>query len=133
MSQTQSPTTEGYVECAKLLQGTAATKIRSVTGIKTSCTADATQTAAGITKADNGCGQADADTVALATTTVENDTIQLDHEFTASGDVTVLGFGILNDDDDVLYGVCCFNAGIPMENGSKLSVQMKMQVKLGAT
>ena len=133
MAQTQSPTTEGYVECAKLLQGTAASKIKSVTGIKTSCTANDSQTASGITKADNGLELADADTVALATTTATNDTVQLDHEFTASGTVTVKGFGILNDDDDVLYALCCFASDIAMENGDKLSVQMKVQVKVGAT
>lgn len=133
MAQTQSPTTEGYTEASKLLGGAAATKVKSVTGIKTACTADATQTAAGITKADNGCGLADADTVAQATTTVTDDTVQVDHEFTASGDVTVLGFGVLNDDDDVLFAICCFNAGLALGNGDKLSVQMKIQVKVGAS
>jgi hypothetical protein len=131
MAQTQSPTTEGYVEAAKLLAGAAATAVKSVTCIKTACTADTTQTAAGITKADNGLGLANADTVGLTTTDVTNDTVQVDHEFTASGDVTAKGFGILNDDDDVLYGICCFASDIVMVNGDKLSTQMKLQMKIG--
>jgi hypothetical protein len=131
MSQTQSPTVEGYVEASKLLARATATGIKSITGIKTACTADVTQTAAGITRADKGLGLADADTVVNTTTDVTNDTIQVDHEFTASDDITVKGFGILNDDDDVLFGICCFASDIPLVNGDKLSTQMKMQVKLG--
>jgi len=107
--------------------------IKSVTGIMTSCTANAAQTAAGITKADNGLGLANADTVKLATTTVTNDSIQLNHQFTASGDVTAKGFGILNDDDDVLYGLCCFASDLIMSSGDKLAVQMTLQVKVGAS
>jgi len=131
MPQSQSPTTQGYTEASKLLAGAAATAVKSITGIKTACTADATQTAAGITKANNGLGLANADTVSNTTTDVTNDTIQVDHEFTASDDVTVKGFGILNDDDDVLFAICCFASDIVMANGDKLSTQMKMQVKLG--
>ena len=132
MVQTQSPTTEGYGEIGKHMAGEAATPVKSVTGIMTSCTASEAQTASGITKATNGLGLVNADTVASAKITVINDTVQVDHKFTASGSVTVKGFGILNDDDDVLFMICCFNADIPMENGDTLTVQGKLQFKLGS-
>jgi len=133
MAQSQSPTNEGYGELGKLVSGESATGVKSCVCIKTSCTADATQTAAGITKStESGLTIADADSVASATTTVANDTVQLDHVFTAGADATVKGFGVLNDDDDVLYGICCFAADVPIESGDTLTVQMKMQFKAGA-
>lgn len=131
MGQTQSLTTEGYGEFGKLMAGEAAGCVKSVTCIKTACTADATQTAVGITKCtDTGLDLVDANTVDSVKTTVDNDTVQLDHKFTAAtGGETVLGFGVLNEEDDVLYGICCLAAGYPMEASDVLNVQMKIQNK----
>jgi len=134
MAQTQSTTTQGYAEAAKLLAGEAATEVQSIVCIKTSCTANDTQTYAGITKCtESGVSLVDADSVKTSQTTVANDTVEVDHVFTAGETVTVLGFGVCNNDDDVLYALCCFNAECAMENTDTLTVEMKIQVKVGAT
>jgi len=133
MAQTQSPTNEGYGELGKLVAGEAATEVQSVVCIKTSCTANEAQTYAGITKcSESGVSLVDADTVVSSQTTVANDTVELDHVFTAGETVTVKGFGVCNNDDDVLFAICCFAADIPLENTDTLTVEMKMQFKLGA-
>lgn len=133
MAQTQSPTNEGYGELGKLCAGEAATAFKSVCCIKTTCTADESQTASGITKStETGLTLVNADTVASAKTTVDNDTVQVDHKFTFGETATTKGFGVFNDDDDVLYGICCFNADISGEKDDTLTVQMKAQFKKGS-
>jgi hypothetical protein len=134
MSQTQVPTTEGFVELAKLFAGTAATAAKSIVNIKTSITVNAAQTYAGITKCtEDGLAIANG-TVTLEETTVVGDTVQVTKEFTTGVgiSVTVLGFGVCNDDDDVLYMICGYNAGQPLEAGDKITNTGKMQVKIGA-
>ena len=133
MAQTQSPTNEGYGEFGKLGAGEAASAVKSVVCIKTSCTADESQTAAGITKSeDTGLDLVNADTVASAKTTVNNDTIQVDHKFTAAIGDTLKGFAVLNDDDDVVFMVCCFAADVVLAASDTLTVQAKMQFKKGS-
>jgi len=132
MAQTQSPTTEGYTEISKLCAGGAASAFKSMVLIKTSCTADATQTYAGITKCDeSGLTLADA-TISNETTTVTDDTIRATHEFTAGESATVKGAGVCNDDDDVLFALMCFNADVVMESGDKLTPTIDTQIKVGA-
>ena len=80
----------------------------------------------------NGLSLVNADTVAVSTTTVTDDTVELDHVFTASGSETVTGFCISNDDDNLIFAECCFNAGVAMVTSDTLTVEMKMQFKLGA-
>ena len=136
MAQSQSPTTQGYGELGKLVAGEAATEVESVVCYEDACAAaseSSTYASPAATKiTDSGLSLANADTVQSVQTTVANDTVQLDHQFTASGTKTVTGFGICNNDDDVLYAECCFNAGIAMESSDTLDVQMKMQFKLGS-
>jgi len=50
MAQTDSLCSQGYTEIGKLMAGEAATVPSKIVLIKTSCTADADQTYAGITK-----------------------------------------------------------------------------------
>lgn len=133
--QTQSPTNEGYGEIAKLVAGETANEVERIVCIKTSCTANEAQTYAGITKCtESGVLEAAADTVVTSQTTVANDTVEVDHVFTAGETVTVLGFAILNNltPSDVAFALCCFASGIPLENTDTLTVEMKMQFKLGA-
>jgi len=133
MPQTESPTNQGYGELGKLVSGEAATAVKSVCCIKTTCTADETQTAAGITKStESGLTLVNADTVASSKTTVDNDTVELDHVFTAGEAATVKGFGVFNDDDDVLYMICCFAADVNLETSDTLTVEGKMQFKKGS-
>jgi len=134
MAQTQSPTTEGYAEIAKLVAGAAASEVEKVCCLKTGCTADAAQTYAGVTKCtESGVSMAVADTVVVSTTTATDDTVEVDHVFTAGEAVTVKGFGIFNNEatPDVLFALCCFAADIPLENTDTLTVEMKMKIMVG--
>jgi hypothetical protein len=136
MAQTQKPTKLGYGELGRLVAEEAATGVQSVVGLTGACTASEDSTFAnpgGATKlAANGFALVDADTVASSTTSVTDDTVELDHVFTATGDQSVSGFAILNNDDDVVFAECCFDAALPMETNDTLTVEMKMQFKLGS-
>lgn len=136
MAQTQKPTQLGYGELGRLVAEEAATGVESVVGLTGACTAAEASTFAnpgGATKlAANGFALANADTVASSTTTVTDDTTELDHVFTSSGTQSVSGFAILNNDDDVVYAECCFDSAVATESGDTLTVEMKMQFKLGA-
>ena len=134
MAQTQILCTQGFTEMGKLMAGEAATALKAVFCMEGTCTVSAASTFANpgtaATKiAGNGLNQADADTVVSSTTTVTDDTAELDHVFTASGTETVTGFGVTNDDDDVLYGEVCLNAGVAMESSDTLTVEFKIQFK----
>ena len=136
---TQKPTQLGYAEIAKRMATAgdgAGSCVKSVVGIETACTAAEASTFAspggGGKIASNGLDLADADTVATSTTSVTDDTVDLDHEFTFSGTQQVKGFAIENDDDTVIFAEACFAADVNGINGDTLDVQMKMQFKLGA-
>ena len=131
-AQTQSPTLEGYNELGLLASGTGGTKMKSVCCLKTACTADDTQTSAGVTKStESGMTIADA-TVTAVKTTGASDTVQIDHVFTAGEAATVKGFGWWNDTDDKLYGLCCFAADVVLAKDDTLTVQAKNQFKIGS-
>lgn len=142
MAQTQKPTNLGYAEIAKLVSAVTtamsagASGVESVVGLTGACTAAEGSTftnPGGATKlAANGFTLANADTVTTSTTTVTDDTVELDHVFTATGAQSVSGFAIENDDDDVVFAECCFNAALSMETNDTLTVEMKMQFKLGS-
>jgi len=133
MAQTQSPTKEGYGEMCRLICGeetVADNAVKSVVCIKTGCTADEDQTYAGITKCtETGVSIADADSVVSTQTTNPDDTVEVDHVFTAGESVTVLGFGVCNDANDKLFMLCCFNAGVALETSDTLTIEGKMQIK----
>ena len=142
MSQTQKPTTLSYTEIALLVKGVTtamaagASGIKSVVGLTGACTASEASTFAnpgGATKlAANGFALVNADSVVTSTTTVTNDTVELDEVFTCSGTQSVSGFAVLNDDDDVVFMECCFNAAITFETGDTCTCEAKMQFKLGS-
>jgi hypothetical protein len=136
MAQTQKPTKLGYGEIGRLMAGEAATPVKSVVGLTGACTASENSTFAnpgGATKLTaNGFALTDADSVVSSTTSVTDDTVELDHVFTATGTQSVSGFAIENDDDDVVFAECCFNAAVACEPGDTLTVEMKMQFKLGS-
>jgi len=136
MAQSQKPTNLGYGELGRLVAGEAASAMKSIVGLTGACTAAEASTFAnpgGATKlAANGFTLADADTVASSQTTVADDTVELDHVFTWSGSQSVSGFAVENDDDDVVYAECCFNAALEGESGDTLTCELKMQFKLGS-
>ena len=133
---TQKPTNLGYAEIAKLVAEEASTGVESVVGIETSCTASEASTfanpAGGTKISANGIQLANANTVATVTTTVTDDTVQLDHVFTFTGTQIVKGFAILNNDDDVVFAEACFAADVNGLSSDTLTVQMKQQFKLGS-
>ena len=136
MAQSQKPTQLGYGELGKLVAGEAATEVQSIVGLTGACTAAEASTflnPGGATKlAANGFTLVDADSVKSSKTTVDNDTVELDHVFTASGAQSVSGFAVENNDDDVVYMECCFNAALDMASPDTLTCEAKMQFKLGA-
>ena len=129
MAQTSALTNEGFAEWTKLICGEAATKTRSVCLIKTSCTANATQTYAGITQcSESGLTIADG-TVTSEKTTVTDDTVRVVHTHTAGASATVLGGGFCNDDNDQLEGIVCYNASLAIESGDTIKNQFDTQLK----
>uniref|UniRef100_A0A6M3IYL8 Uncharacterized protein n=1 Tax=viral metagenome TaxID=1070528 RepID=A0A6M3IYL8_9ZZZZ len=136
MAQTQKPTNLGYGEMGKLLAEEAATGVQSIVGLTGACAAAEASTflnPGGATKlAANGFTLVDAATVVSSQTTVANDTCELDHVFTATGTQSVSGFAVLNNDDDVVFMECCFNAALAMEANDTLTIEAKIQFKLGS-
>ena len=142
MAQTQKPTALGYAEIAKCIasvttaMAASGSGVQSIVGLTGACTAAEASTFAnpgGATKlAANGFTLVDADSVVTSTTTVTDDTVELDHVFTWSGDQSVSGIAVENDDDDVVFMECCFAAAIPGETNDTLTVEAKMQFKLGS-
>jgi hypothetical protein len=137
MAQTEKPTYQGYGEIAKLVAGEAATKVAKIVCYEGTCTAAAEAstyaTPAATKSTKSGFSVTAADTVATSTTSQANDTVEVDHVFTAGEAATITGFGICNNEatPDVLFAECCFNAGIAMETSDTLTVEMKMQFLLG--
>lgn len=139
MVQTQKPTILGYAEIAKRMSATGETGgscVKSVVGLTGACTAAEASTflnPGGATKlAANGFTLVDAAGVTTETVEETNDTVDLDHVFTATGAQSVSGFAIENDDDDVVFAECCFADAVAMETDDTLTVQMRMTFKLGA-
>lgn len=136
---TQKPTKLGYAEIAKRMAtagDAAGSCVKSVQGLTGACTASEDSTFAspgGATKiVANGFAVANATTVVTSTTAVSDDTVEVDHVFTATGAQSVTGFTIMNDHDDVVFAECCFTAALPCETNDTVTVEMKMQFKLGA-
>ncbi len=136
MAQTSKPTNLGYGEIGRLVAEEAATGVQSIVGLTGACTAAEASTFAnpgGATKlVANGFALADADTVVSSQTTVTDDTVELDHVFTATGTQSVSGVAIENNDDDVVFYEVCFNTALAMENNDTLTFEGKMQFKLGS-
>ena len=133
MAQTQTVTNEGITELMKLWHGTTASKLMGICGLTdtTACTAAVTSTYASPADSkctENGLEQADIDTIALATSNTAGDSIDFDHVFTATGTENVSGIIVSNDDDDVAYIECCFNAVIAMENTDTLTIDGRVCV-----
>ena len=136
MAASTKPTTLGYAEIAKRIAGAASTAMKSIVGLTGACTASEASTFAnpgGATKlAANGFSLADADTVAVSTTTATDDTCELDHVFTCTGAQSVTGFAIENDDDDVVYMEHCFADAVACATNDTVTCEGKMQIKLGS-
>ena len=129
MSQTQVVIDSGIAELILLWREEAATGMESIVclNMATPCTAavgstfaDPADTATHHT--DSGLLLAAIDTVGGDTTNTAGDTITFDHVFTATGSKNVAGIHVCNDDDDVAFIECCFNAVIAVENTDTITI-----------
>jgi hypothetical protein len=130
MAQTQTWTNEGITELVKLATGGTATAFKSVVCLtdSTPCTAAVTSpyaSPADTKVTDSGFALANADSVTASTTNTTGDTIEVDHVFTGSGSKNLTGVLVCNDDDDVAFIECCFNAVIAAESSDTLTVEVK--------
>ena len=132
------PTTQGYGEIGKMIASEAATKVAKECCYEGTCTAASESSTyaspAAAKSVKSGYAMVASDTVVTSTTTVANDTVELDHVFTAGESATITGFGIFNNETtpDVLYAEMCFTSGQVMETSDTLTVEMKLQFKLGS-
>lgn len=129
MAQTQTWTDTGIAELILLLREELSTGMESIVALEmaTPCTAvvgstfvDPADTA--IHHTDSGLLLAAIDTVAGDTVNTAGDTILFDHVFTATGTKNVAGIHVCNNDDDVAFIECCFNAVLAMENTDTLTI-----------
>ena len=129
MAQTETVTDTGIAELILLWREEAATGMESIVALEmaTPCTAAVASTFAdpadtAVHHTDSGLDIAAIDTVAGDTVNTAGDTILFDHVFTATATKNVAGIHVCNNDDDVTYIECCFNAVLAMENTDTLTI-----------
>lgn len=129
MAQTQTVTDTGIAELILLWREELSTGMESIVCLEmaTVCTAAVASTFAdpadtAIHHTDSGLLLAAIDTVGGATTNTAGDTITFDHVFTATGTKNVAGIHVCNNDDDVTFIECCFNAVLAVENTDTLTI-----------
>ena len=129
MAQTQTVTDTGISELILLWREEAATGMESIVCLEmaTECTAAVGSTFAdpadtAIHHTDSGLLLAAIDTVAGDTTNTAGDTILFDHVFTATATKNVAGIHVCNNDDDVAFIECCFNAVLAVENTDTITI-----------
>lgn len=131
MSQTQVVTNTGIAEFVILMSditpaATAANKIVCL-NMATPCTAAVASTFAdpadtATHHTDSGLQIATVATMGQAQTNTAGDTITFDHVFTASATKNVAGIHLCNNDGDVTFVECCFNAVIAVENTDTITI-----------
>jgi hypothetical protein len=129
MAQTETWTNTGIAELILLLREEAATGMESIVALNDSgaCTANVASTFAdpagtATHHVDEGLALQAIDTVGGDTTNTAGDTITFDHVFTATATRNVVGIHVCNNDDDVAFIECCFNAVLAMENTDTLTI-----------
>jgi hypothetical protein len=132
MVQEQVMNNEGIVEANLLLMGSTATKINSISLIKTACSAATASGYANYTQ-EAGAGMS---IVAIATITASSDsftgdTIHIVHPFTAGTAATIKGHMVANTDKTDLYTVCCYAGDITVETNDTITVTHKIRGKNG--
>lgn len=138
MGQTEKPTNIGYAETAKLVAGAGSSALTKIVGLTGACTAAEASTFANpgaATKlAANGFALIACDSVTTSKGTVDDDTCEADHVFKCkTAPQSVTGFALVNDDEDLHFMECCFDAAIPCEIDDTITCEGKMQFKLGAS
>jgi len=132
MAQEEVINNEGIVEANLLLMGSTATKINSISLIKTACSAATASGYSDYTQAtETGCVVTAIATITASSDSFSGDTIHIEHPFTAGEAATIKGHLIANTDKDVLYSVCCYAGDISMETNDTLTVTHKIRGKNG--
>jgi len=129
MAQTQTVTDTGIQELVLLWEEALSSGMESIVCLEmaTVCTAAVASTFAdpadtAIHHTDSGLLLAAIATVGHATTNTTGDTITFDHVFTATGTKNVAGIHVCNNDDDVTFVECCFNAVLAVENTDTITI-----------
>ena len=129
MGQTQVVTDQGIGELILLWREEPASGMESIVCLDNATVVTAavgsTFASPGSTSAhhtDSGLLLAAIDTVAGDTTNTAGDTILFDHIFTATATKNVAGIHVCNNDDDVAFIECGFNAVLAMESGDTLTI-----------
>lgn len=132
MAQEQVVNNEGIVELVLLLTGGTASALHSISCIKTACSAATASGYSNYTQcSEAGLTLATIATISASSDSFAGDTVHVEHPFTAGASATVKGHMIGNDDDDVLYSVCCYAGDISMESGDTITVTHKIRGKNG--
>jgi len=123
MAQSQVITNTGIAELILRWREELSTGMESIVGLNmaTPCTAAVASTFADPADTathhiDGGLAIQAINTVGGATVNTAGDTITFDHVFTATGTKNLAGIHVCNNDDDVTFIECCFNAVLAMEN-----------------
>ena len=129
MPQSQTWLDSGIAELILLLREELSTGMESIVALEkaTTCTAVPGSTFAAPADTSphhttSGLAIQAIDTVAGATINTAGDTIHFDHVFTAPATKNVNGIHVCNNDDDVTFIECCFNAVLAMENTDTLTI-----------
>jgi len=132
MAQEQVVNNEGIGEIVLWLTGGTSTTPESISAIKTACSAATASGYANYTKCtEAGLTLATIATISASSDSFSNDTVHVEHPFTAGTDATVKGHMLVNDDDDALYSVCCYAGDITVESGDTITVTHKIRGKNG--
>ena len=132
MAQEQVMNNQGVVEANLLLMGSQATKIASISCIKTACSAATASGYADYTQStEAGLVLTAIATITASSASFAGDTIHIVHPFTAGTAAVVKGHLLSNTDNDVLYSVCCYAGDITVEAGDTITVTHKIRGKNG--
>jgi len=131
MAQTQTVTDTGIAEWVIMMSditpaASAANKIVCL-NMATPCTAAVASTFAdpadtATHHVDGGLSIATVTTMGQTLTNTAGDTITFDHVFTASLTRNVAGIHLCNNDGDVTFVECCFNAVLAVENTDTITI-----------
>ena len=141
MAQTQTVTNTGIAEWVILMSDTtpAATAMTKIVclNMATPCTAAAASTFAdpadtATHHTDSGLSIAAITTVAQAQANTAGDSIDFDHVFTATGTKNVAGIHTCNNDGDVTFVECCFNAVLAVENTDTITIDGRITLDQAA-
>jgi hypothetical protein len=132
MAQEQVMNNEGIVEANLLLMGSTATKIASISLIKTACSAATASGYANYTQeAGAGMSIVAIGTISASSDSFAGDTIHIEHPFTAGTAGTIKGHLLANTEKDALYSVCCYAGDITVEENDTITVTHKIRGKNG--